>query len=806
MKNNIGFFLLIYLTISNLSAQDTIPQRVITGGEGSIKGRIFDPINNEAVPFANVLIQGTTVGTTSDDAGNYQINNLLPGLYNVQASAIGFKTALVYEVEVSNARTAIVDLRLEANSELLKAIEVKADPFSKTEESPVSLRNIGVNEIKRNPGGNRDISKVIQSLPGVASTPASFRNDILIRGGSPSENRFFIDGIEIPTINHFSTQGASGGPVGTINVDFVREVDFYSGAFPASRGNSLSSIFDFKFKEGNPDRLTFNFNVGSSDMGITFDGPMGKKANYIFSFRRSYLQFLFKALALPFLPTYNDAQFKIKYNIDAKNSLTFLGIGAIDDFELNLDANETEEQRFILNNIPVNNQWNYTVGVKYTNFRKNSYTNVVLSRSHLNNKAFKYLNNDESSEQNLLLDYDSEEVENKFRAENISRIKGFKITAGIGYELGNYKNNTFQQRTVGDSLYVVDYNTKLNLHKWYAFGQVSKGFFTDRLRLSFGLRADANDYSEEMSNLFEQISPRFSANYNITPNFSINFNTGLYYQHPVYTILGFSTDGNLTNKENDLKYIAVSHLVGGIEWNTPQNTRITLEGYYKRYNNYPFSVVDSISLANLGGDFGVVGNEEVSSTSEGRTYGMELLIQQRLFKGFYGIASYTLGWSEFQDKNGRYVPTSWDARHIVNLTVGKKFKRNWELGLKWRFSTGSPYSPYDVENSALISIWNANNAGVFDYNNLNTARIESFHQLDVRLDKKWFFKKWSLNLFLDIQNAYNYVNELAPNLTVVRDEAGAPVIDPDDPSRYLLKELVNENGTLLPSIGIVVEL
>lgn len=129
-------------------------------------------------------------------------------------------------------------------------------------------------------------------MPGVAST-ASFRNDILIRGGAPNENRFYLDGIEVPNINHFATQGSSGGPVGLINVDFVREVDFYSGAFPANRGNTLSSVLDMKFREGRKDRLGLNFTVGSSDVGLSFEGPKGKKSSFIAYARRSYLQFIF---------------------------------------------------------------------------------------------------------------------------------------------------------------------------------------------------------------------------------------------------------------------------------------------------------------------------------------------------------------------------------------------------------------------------------------------------------------------------------------------------------------------------------
>ena len=204
---------------------------------------------------------------------------------------------MFYEVQVSTAKPTILNIPLTETSSELKEFEIVANPFVKKEESPISMRTINSAEIYRNPGGNRDISKVIQILPGVASS-ASFRNDIIVRGGAPSENRFFLDGIEVPNINHFATQGSSGGPVGMLNVNFIQEVDFYAGAFPTNRGNALSSVMDFKQIEGNDEKLTGSFMLGSSDVGLTLNGPMGKKSSFIFSARRSYLQFLFKALKL----------------------------------------------------------------------------------------------------------------------------------------------------------------------------------------------------------------------------------------------------------------------------------------------------------------------------------------------------------------------------------------------------------------------------------------------------------------------------------------------------------------------------
>lgn len=780
----------------------------------SLSGKVYDQLNNEPIPFANVVLQNTKFATTTDNDGNYNFTNLPPALYNITVSFIGYKNNTIYEVQLTNARPTIIDIPLENTVEELKTVEIKAEPFRKSEESPISLRTIGVNEIKRNPGGNRDISRAIQTLPGVASTP-SFRNDILIRGGAPAENRFFIDGIEIPVINHFSTQGSSGGPVGIINVDFVNDLEFYSGAFPATRGNALSSVFDFRFKEGNREQINANLTLSGTDIGATLEGPINKKTTFILSARRSYLQFLFQALQLPILPTYNGFQFKIKHNINQKNTLTILGIGAIDQFKLNdnlptaqeTDSITAEYNQYIYNQLPINNQWNYTIGAKYTNFRKNSYTNIIISRTHLNNRAYKYQNNDQTDPNKLILDYKSQEIENKLRIEDITRLpKNIKLTIGGGTEIAKYLNNTYQKISIQDSIFIIDYNNSLNLLKYHAFAQISKTFLKDRLSTSIGIRLDANTYSKTMTNPLQQASPRLSISYNLTPQVTLNFNTGIYYQLPAYTILGYTQNQQLINKKNNLKYIRAAHIVAGAAYNTKNNLRISLEAYYKKYTQYPFSTQKQISLANLGADFGVIGNEPVTSTSDGRTYGIELLAQQKLFKGFYGIIAYTIGYSQFKEVNQQYAPSSWDARHIISLTAGKKFKKNWEFGTRWRFSSGLPFTPYNEQLTALIPVWNINNSPVLDYTQLNDQRTKPFHALDTRVDKKWFFKRWSLNLFLDIQNIYGFKTKSQDILNVARDNNNQPIIDPNDPTRYLLKKIPNEQGTTLPTIGIIVEL
>ncbi|MBN1388252.1 MAG: TonB-dependent receptor [Bacteroidales bacterium] len=773
--------------------------------EGKIKGRVFNAATNEGVPFATVVIVGTTTGAMTDFDGNFTFTGVEPGYIQLKASSVGFEAYVTNSFLVTRDKTVSMDLPLAESVVGIDDVVVKASPFRKKLESPVSVRIIGIEEIEKNPGGNRDISKVIQSFPGVASTPA-YRNDVIVRGGGPNENRFYLDEIEIPYLNHFSTQGASGGPVGIINVDFIKELNFYSGAFPASRGNAMSSVLSFRQVDGNDERLKFRATVGASDLGLTIDGPTDENSTLIMSARRSYLQFLFSAIGLPFLPTYNDFQFKHKTRISDKGELTVLGIGALDDNALNLDANETDYQRYILDYIPVQRQYSYTFGIKYKQFRDNGYDTWILSRSYLNNSQYKFAGNIEVDSLKVY-DYTSGEGENKFRYERNSQFdNGFQIEYGVSYENALYRNSTFQKFFTGSSVQNINYDSSIRLNKYAAFGQVSKSFLNRSLNISLGIRADGINYTANMANPLQNLSPRFSLSYNFSELFSFNFNTGRFVQLPPYTTMGYADeDGTFINKENGLEFIKSDHIVAGFEYLPNESIQVTLEGFYKKYSDYPFSVRDSIPLASKSADFGTFGDEEVLSISEGRAYGIELLGRIKNFKGTNLVLSYTLVRSEFKGLEEEYIPTSWDNKHLFNLTATKKFKGDWEVGVKWRYIGGSPYTPWDLEKSSNKLAWDIQGRGYLDYALYNSERLKAFHQLDVRVDKAFYFNRWTLMLYADVQNVYNFKADQPPVLVRETDENNTPLTDPENPDRYLLKFIEGGVGNVLPTVGIIVE-
>lgn len=646
---------------------------ILSAQKGTIKGKVYNAKSNEPIEFANILIQGTTIGSTSDLNGNYIFTGVNPGFVRLVVSSIGFETTVSAEIQVQGNQTTFVDIAVPEAAFAIQEVTVRQNLNLKRIESPVSVLSVGVQEIEKSAGANRDVSKVVQTLPGVGATDPN-RNDLIVRGGGPSENVFYLDGIEIPVINHFATQGSSGGAIGVINPDFVRELSFYTGAFPANRTNALSSVMEIKQKDGSKDRVHAKLSMGASDAALTVDGPLSKKSTFIVSARQSYLQFLFKAIGLPFLPTYNDFQVKYKYEIDKKNELTLIGIGAIDNLVLNTELQQTgtEAQKYLLAYLPVYKQWNYTVGAVYKHFGDGFIDNWVLSRNMLRNSNFKYQNNDESLPKTS--DYLSDEAENKLRFERDYPYMPVKLKIGAGLRYSHYTNDTYRQLYYNGAVNELNYSTELNLFGYQAFAQASDEYLNDKLKLSLGVSVVGNNFNSRMKNPLNQFSPRLSASYVLTDKWDINANVGRYASQPAYTTMGYkNAAGQFANRNDNLKYIISNQAIVGIEYRPADKMRLTVEAFYKQYEQYPMSVADGLSIASKGADYGQVGDEEIVSTGLGRAYGVEVLYKIMEWKNLNLTSTYTYFRSEFTDKDGNYLPSSWDTRHLFNFIASYNF-------------------------------------------------------------------------------------------------------------------------------------
>ncbi len=759
-----------------------------------VRGKVIDKNSRKPVAYANVTVTGLPgKGASTDSLGVFRIEQVPPGIYRFEATCIGYVTVSSPEYIVS-ASTPFIEIEMEEDANLLTAVVVTPSPFRRSIESPVSMRVIGLQEIEKSPGANRDISRIVRAYPGVSFSPVGYRNDLIVRGGSPSENRFYMDGIEIPNINHFATQGASGGPVSIVNADLVREITFYTGAFPANRSGALSSVLDFRLRDGNPDKQTFKATLGASEVSLSGSGHFNDRTTYLFSVRQSYLQLLFKALGLPFLPNFIDGQFKIKTRLTEHDELTVLALTGIDKMKLNTDE-KGEDAEYLLSYLPTIHQETFTVGAVYRHYAGKHTQSVTLSHNYLNNRNLKYRNNDDSSEDNLTLRLRSVEQKTTALFENRTRLGQWTLKEGAELTNSGYTNNT-------DSPFSL-YKTSLNIIGWGAFFSSDYSTRDNRFTLSAGIRVDGNNYNRGMKQLWKQLSPHLSASYKLSEQWILNGSAGLYHQLPPYTALGYkNNDGSYLNKA--LKYMRVMESSIGADWHLHDRIMISAEGFFKRYNRIPLSLQDNIPLACKGNDYGVVGNEPLASTADGRAYGLETMFRWQVSGRFNLVSSFTLYKSEYRNHSGDdYIPSAWDNRFILNMSGTYNLPKRWSIGGKMSYIGGAPYTPYDEDKSSLVQAWDAKGQPYYDYSLYNTGRLPDFAQLDVRVDKSFYFRRCMVGLYLDLQNVTGSKLKQPDVImsTGVIENPAAPASE----QRYKMKYLKQESGTLLPTLGVTVE-
>ena len=783
------FHLFVLLLFSNfyLIAQNT----------GQLIGRVLDQQTQLPIEGVTILLEDTTIGVVTDAEGYFNFREIPTQTYNLKISHLGYQSQTVYNIIVKTFGTPPLQVLLEESTNELEEIVVVQSPFRTSVETPLSTQTFSAVEIETYPGGNNDITKVIQSMPGISPSIGGFRNDIIIRGGAPNESVYYLDGIEIPNINHFSTQGSAGGPVGMLNVSFIREVTLSSSAFGAEYDNPLSGVLSFDQREGNPNRFGGNFRLGASEAALTLEGPLFRKdkeqaakTTLLFSVRRSYLQFLFELIGLPIRPDYWDYQWKINHEIDAYNTLVFLGLGTIDDFSVKAPDNFDEQQQATIEQVPIIQQKTITMGLSWKRKYKNGKGSMVtaISTNRLQNIFSRFQDN--TNKTGVIFENDSHEQETKFRFQTVHYLDQWKVGAGTNIQFSDYGNDT------QSVLYNLDYSTGIDLIKYGFFAKAERKFFQDNLGLSLGFRVDADSFSEG-SGLMDNFSPRLSLTYNLTEDqtWKINASVGRYYKIPTYTMLGFqNTQRRFVNQ--NAKYTRSDHWVAGLEYAPGNASRITLEGFYKKYSQYPISLIDGVSLANKGGGFEVLGNEAIRSDGKGKSYGLEALYQQKLTKNFYGVFAYTYFHSQFTTTQGDYLPSVWDSRHLISFSGGYKLKRNWEISARWRFSGKTPYVPVN-QNATLQAYPEV----VLDYQQLGNVKLDPFNLADIRFDKKWNFKRYSFNFYFEIQNFLAQSVPRPEEYGLNRNDEGVLILP-----RSLVEVDTGENDNIpIPSFGFVVD-
>ncbi len=792
MKFWIGAFLL-FVSSAELHAQAVLSGRIsFTQGAQAASGW-------DVVLTTSPNVQ--EFRTKTDAEGRFRFENLPSGLANLTVTGDeGLYVKTIHELWINAVKPNELSIEIEPIQVLGEAV-VTAEAFRSTNESPLSIKSIGWAEMQRMPGAVLDLSKVIQSFPGILPKP-SFGYAISLRGGSPAENGYRFDGIDVPTINHFSIQGASGGAVSLINLDHVQNTELQTGAFASSFGNVLSGTLSMEGRNGRSDRLGLRITLGQTDYGATLEGPLGKKTRFTASARNSFSQYYFRLFKIPVLPAYQDAQVRVVHQIDRRRDLTLLAIGGWDRYFLYpADSSASDALLYNVGYIPEGTQRTEVGGIRFRSFDERGQWTVVLSQDRIVNRAAKF-NGNTGLEADRQLAYDASETNQRLRLERRQSMGLGTLSYGASLERRAYHLDLWNVRWTGsaiDTVAMAD-TTAYGTAAAFATWEQPLG---PRATATFGLRADAASISTSTANPLNNLSPRLALRYLLSEHWTANANVGQYSQLPPAIIQAANT---AQGRREDLASALVRQAAAGVEYQNGKTYRVSIEGYYKGYQRYPFLLQDQISYANAIGAYVAVGDQASTPTSEGRAYGLEVFLQQKLKGKYWWMASYHYGKTEFQTAAGTWAPSVWDSRHSGSITAGRVWGKGWQAGIKARYSSGTPFTPFDEANSAIQANWDRLQRGVFDYRNVNSQRLPGFSQIDFRIDKVIARKNHSITWYLDLQNLGSNDFPLMPYLTVQRDPASKlPMVDPNDPTRYAMQLLRSDTGRTLPTLGFILE-
>lgn len=707
---------------------------------GAITGIVVSAMTKNPLPGITIRIVGTNFGAFSKTDGKFEIRNIKPGIYAVQFTGIGFNQFVQSDVVISPAKPVFLEIELSEKIVELEGIEVRSSYFMKKIESLTSTQVLSSEEIRRAPGVQEDVIRATALLPGVGVTQAG-RNDLLVRGGAPFENLFIVDNIEVPNINHFGTQGTSGGPLSLINIDFVKNVSFSAGGFGAQNGDKVSSITNIQLRNGNEEKFGGKGVLSATGFGLNLEGPIDSDGSYFFSVRRSYLDFIFKAAGFGFIPEYWDFQTKINYNIDKSNTISFLTIAALNDVSIN---NDDEDKRYSNSRVAVPKQTQYFSGITWRHLFGNGFSTVTLSQTHTD---FKTNQNDS----NLV-----EIFRNKSKESETSLKTDFELMLSPKWEL-TVGNRIKWATTLDYNILIPGYmrldqnfqpvqlqvDTSLRTYKNSTYASLTTAF--DKFKITIGGRADYFNFTAGEFYL----SPRISAIYQLNELSAFILSAGRYYQSPSYIWL-------VGAPGQSLKPIKADQIVLGWEHTPLEDVKVQIEVFQKWYSDYPARVYRPQAVLSPSGFDDLTndipyGLEPLLSAGTGVSRGVELFIQKKLSEiPIYGLLSLSLIDTKFTSLTGGEIEGAYDSGIIFNLAAGWRFAEDWELSAKFRAAQGLPTTPFIEEGE---------NMGYRDYTLYNQGdRLPFFHQLDFRIDKRWNFERFSLVTYLDVQDAYSQKN------------------------------------------------
>lgn len=727
------FFIFLLVFGKTLSAQSP----------GSIQGTLLEADTHAPLPGANVTVLHTVWGAAADMDGNFVIPSVPVGSYTLQFSFIGYENVIRTDVIVRPKRITRVDAVLQPLALKMDSVVVTSGYFATAQDAATSAIQFSFEEIRRAPGSAGDVSRILMSLPAIAKMDDQ-TNHLVVRGGSPVENAFFIDNIEIPNINHFPTAGSSGGALGILNVDLIQSVTFHAGGFSAAYGDRLSSVMDLQFRAGNREAVDTQLDLNFAGFGGVAEGPLGRRGSWLVSARRSYLDWLIKAVDVgsTLAPRYGDLQAKVVVDATPNHQFSFIEI-------MSDDHNHPDRQQAIDNKMIYfadQDILENTAGINWRALWPNGYSNTSLAHTA------SYYKEDFFETGSGLRLIKNHCLEQTVKLRNLNH---FRLTPRHSLEFGfdakffdfDY-DNAFAPYTDALGAAVTELKIDQRIRTGSAGGFLN--FTTQplpRLTATLGLRADYFAYNAKAT-----FAPRLSVSYAISNRTTLNGAIGRYDQNLPLRLLSQQPENR------DLSTPRAMHYILGLAHLLTENTRLTLEIYRKDYNHFPQDPAqpELFLLDELYYRYGFFFNHNaLKAAGKAQSQGVELLVQKKLARNFYGLVSGAYFETRYQGGDGIWRNRVFDNRFLFSLEGGYKPNFRWEFSARWIFAGGRPCTPFDESASRAL------NRAVLDESQINAARYPAYHSMNLRCDRRFHFANSNLILYFSVWNAYNHRNVAA---------------------------------------------
>ncbi|WP_315813992.1 TonB-dependent receptor [Paraflavitalea speifideaquila] len=749
----------------------------------TVTGTVIDKASERPLANVSVSIVGTRIGATTDSLGRFVLPVVPLGRHHVSFTYIGYKTVTIPEVLVTSGKQVILDVPLDQQIAALNAVTITAGRTRKgmasNEFAGSSSRSFSMDDVTRYAGGRNDPAKLASNFAGVANTNDS-RNDIVVRGNSPTAVLWRMEGIPIPNPNHFSTMGTTGGPVSALNTNALKTSDFYTGAFPAEFGNATGAVFDIGLRNGNKDKFekTIQLNMFSG-LEAMLEGPLNKSKNgssFLIGYRYSFAQIgqsLGFDIGTKAVPKYQDIIFHINFAKSKWGKFSIFGMGgtsSIDMVGADLDSSDLfanrDEDNYFKSNIGV-------LGLKHTlDLGRNSYLRTMVSYSYVSNEGTGYQHFDSLPARVFMSEQSTKNTGWRFSSFINSKINTrFTMRSGILAELNGIDTWLRTREDKPDWETIRDYDGSAWLIQPYAQGKYR---FTDKLSLNAGLHGIYYGLNDKAA-----VEPRASLSYAIAGNQTLTFSYGMHHQQqplPVYLYQEKLPNGSYDQSNRDLDFTRAHHYVIGYDWFFARDWRLKAEVYHQSISHAPVErKASGFSVLNSGADFTFPEKAGLVSNGTGSNTGIELTIEKFFSKGYYLLTTASIFDAKYKGSDGIERNSTFNNKAVVNVLAGREWKmgrdgRNaFTIDIKFTQSGGRYYTPVDIAAS------NASGYEQLDENRYNELQFSNYLRFDTRFGIRLNSAKRKLShtFYLDIQNVTNRDNVFIQRYNRQRKEVGA---------------------------------